>query len=141
MRTEKEEAPAIGGAMAGANENSNFGDKTDTKSKYQKQQRWRERNPLKVWVHFCLKSAIRRGLIEQKPCEVCGEQNTDRHHENYALPMQVRWLCHKHHKADHKRMAGAGNGFLDMLEEDPEEVKIWFKGFLDDLNGKGKADD
>ncbi len=40
----------------------------------------------------------RRGLLKRKPCEVCGTwDNLERHHDDYAKPLQVRWLCRKHH--------------------------------------------
>lgn len=40
----------------------------------------------------------RRGLLERKPCEVCGTlENLERHHDDYSKPLQVRWHCRKHH--------------------------------------------
>lgn len=73
------------------------------KSKYARQARWRSRNPLKVWAHSALQSALRRGLIERKPCEVCGDPNSEGHHDDYQKPMVVRWLCRRHHKAEHAK--------------------------------------
>ena len=70
------------------------------------QAKWREKNPVKRWAHKALESALRRGLLERKPCEVegCGDENTDAHHDDYSRPMAVRWLCRRHHKAEHARM-------------------------------------
>lgn len=45
---------------------------------------------------------IRRGDLVPKPCEVCGDPNVQPHHENYDDPRTVRWLCRKHHRAEHK---------------------------------------
>lgn len=40
----------------------------------------------------------RRGVLKRKPCEVCGGvENLERHHEDYAKPLQVEWLCRTHH--------------------------------------------
>lgn len=63
---------------------------------------WRERNPLKVWAHAALRSALNRGIIEKQPCEVCGAEDSEAHHfSSYQEPLTVRWLCRKHHKATH----------------------------------------
>jgi hypothetical protein len=70
---------------------------------YQAQAKWREKNPLKRWAHVATASALRRGLIARKPCEVCGCEQTDAHHDNYLEPLRVRWLCRRHHKAAHVR--------------------------------------
>ena len=77
-------------------------------SNWQRQARWRSRNPKKVWAHACLQSAIRRGLIERRPCEICGNPQTDGHHDDYDKPMRVRWLCRAHHKALHAKAAAGG---------------------------------
>lgn len=69
--------------------------------KHRRQAAWRERNPLKVWAHASLRSALKRGLITRQPCEVCGAAETDAHHDTYHEPLTVRWLCRKHHKALH----------------------------------------
>ncbi len=41
-------------------------------------------------------------LIPQ-PCEECGNAKTDAHHEDYTKPLEVRWLCRKHHRLLHTR--------------------------------------
>src|SRR3990170_3242747 len=43
----------------------------------------------------------RRGLIEPKPCEVCGEA-AEKHHQDYGKPLDVRWLCRIHHVEHHR---------------------------------------
>lgn len=40
---------------------------------------------------------LKRGLIEKKPCEVCGSEKSEMHHEDYSNPMLVKWLCREHH--------------------------------------------
>ena len=65
------------------------------------QARWRERNQLKVWAHKALASALRRGLVTQQPCEVCGDASSEAHHPDHAKALDVVWLCRKHHRALH----------------------------------------
>jgi len=41
--------------------------------------------------------------LEPSPCEVCGALDVEMHHDNYAKPLAVRWLCKRHHRALHMR--------------------------------------
>lgn len=66
-----------------------------------RQQRWRARNPRAYLAHLSVRNALRLGVIEQQPCEVCGEAKSEAHHPDYDRPLTVRWLCRKHHKALH----------------------------------------
>lgn len=50
---------------------------------------------------------IEAGRLQPKPCEVCGAEKVDGHHDDYSKPLSVRWLCRKHH-AEHHRNAKAG---------------------------------
>lgn len=77
----------------------------EKKRAYPRQQRWREKNPKKTWAHGALRSGIRRGLVEPQPCEICGEEKAEGHHDDYDRPLAVRWLCRRHHKALHARRA------------------------------------
>ena len=47
--------------------------------------------------------AIERGEIEQSPCEVCGDPSAIGHHDDYAKPLEVRWLCKPHHFEWHSK--------------------------------------
>lgn len=53
--------------------------------------------------------AISDGTLVREPCEVCGEKRVDAHHDNYDKPLDVRWLCRKHHRLHHER-----NNSLDL---------------------------
>jgi len=76
---------------------------------YVAQEKWRSTNPQAVWAHSCLRSAIRRGLVTPQPCEECGTERAEAHHPDYDRPMVVRWLCRRHHKAEHRKARrGAG---------------------------------
>lgn len=51
------------------------------------------------------RNALRRGDLVRCSCEVCGSQNAEAHHDDYAKPLEVRWLCRRHHEEQHH---GAG---------------------------------
>lgn len=45
---------------------------------------------------------MRDNNLERQPCEICGEI-AEAHHDDYDKPLEVRWLCTKHHKEWHKQ--------------------------------------
>ena len=47
--------------------------------------------------------ATTSGALVRKPCEVCGEKLVEAHHDDYSKPLEVRWLCKKHHMEHHVR--------------------------------------
>lgn len=47
--------------------------------------------------------AIKAGLIAKKACEVCGEQKSQAHHSDYNKPLEIMWLCKKHHSKWHRK--------------------------------------
>lgn len=44
----------------------------------------------------------RRGKIQKSDCEKCGDPNSEKHHDDYDEPLQVRWLCRACHMAEHE---------------------------------------
>ncbi len=45
---------------------------------------------------------LRRGKITKQPCGVCGaKRHIEMHHEDYDQPLDIIWLCRKHHKEFH----------------------------------------
>lgn len=48
------------------------------------------------------RSYVERGKIPKLPCEVCGSEKSEAHHNDYTKPLEVRWLCLKHHREHHK---------------------------------------
>jgi len=74
------------------------------------QAKWNTSNPKAIWAHAALRSAIKKGLIERGPCEVCGNEHVDGHHDDYDKPMVVRWLCRLHHRHLHARTDDAEGG-------------------------------
>lgn len=43
-----------------------------------------------------------RGKIPQRPCEKCGDPNSQMHHHDYGRPLDVQWLCRTCHIDWHK---------------------------------------
>lgn len=52
--------------------------------------------------------AKREGVLTPQPCEVCGIVDTVAHHDDYRKPLDVRWLCGKHHMRHHADSAKRG---------------------------------
>ena len=46
----------------------------------------------------------RAGRIKRQPCVKCGKKKTHGHHEDYNQPLEVIWLCHKHHCERHSEL-------------------------------------
>lgn len=68
----------------------------------EKTRRYRENHPNKVKAHGMVGYAIKCGNLHPEPCEVCGSTgNVHAHHDDYAKPLNVRWLCPEHHKQWH----------------------------------------
>ena len=53
-------------------------------------------------AHNAVRSAIKMGELKRQPCEVCGNEKSQAHHDDYSKPLDVRWLCQKHHYEHHK---------------------------------------
>lgn len=74
---------------------------------------WAKKNTIKRAAHFVVDAAIERGeLVRPSVCPVCraSEVKIHGHHDDYAFPMSVRWLCSKCHSAWHKENGEAKNG-------------------------------
>jgi hypothetical protein len=62
-------------------------------------------------AHNIVETAIKQGVLSPAPCEVCGKigemrdgrRNVQAHHDDYNKPLDVRWLCQKHHHEWHKQ--------------------------------------
>ncbi|KKL82730.1 hypothetical protein LCGC14_1981810 [marine sediment metagenome] len=46
---------------------------------------------------------LRDKKIKRMPCIVCGSLKSEGHHFNYSKPLEVTWLCFKHHRQIHKQ--------------------------------------
>lgn len=46
--------------------------------------------------------AIANGSLIKGVCERCGDEKVHAHHEDYAKPLDVNWLCPLHHSERHR---------------------------------------
>lgn len=44
---------------------------------------------------------LKIGRLSKKPCSMCGNPEVQAHHEDYSKPLDVIWLCRKHHFSIH----------------------------------------
>ena len=61
----------------------------------------REKFPDETKARLIANHAIRDGKLTKQTCEICGEENTQAHHDDYNYPLEVRWLCVKCHNEWH----------------------------------------
>lgn len=66
--------------------------------------KWRLKNGMvKDNARKILNDAVFYSQIDRGICEVCGgKKNIEGHHKDYQKPLEVVWLCRKHHKDLHK---------------------------------------
>lgn len=50
-----------------------------------------------------LQSAVASGRVERRPCYDCGAVKVEAHHPDYSKPLEVEWLCRRHHVERHPR--------------------------------------
>ena len=61
----------------------------------------KKKHPKKHKSRWMVTSYIKRGILVKKPCEICGEIKSQAHHTDYRKPLEVKWLCFKHHREEH----------------------------------------
>ena len=69
---------------------------------YASENRYRLLNPDKCKARQLLNYAIKIGMIERLPCEVCGGVKSQGHHDDYTKPLEVKWLCPVCHTTLHR---------------------------------------
>lgn len=55
----------------------------------------------KRYAQAVLQNAVTRGRLEKQPCWACGSTKVEAHHWDYARPLDIFWLCRRHHIAAH----------------------------------------
>ncbi len=60
------------------------------------------KHPLRRAAHIAVGNAVRDKKLVKQPCVVCGTLKVEAHHPDYSLPLEVVWLCIKHHKELHR---------------------------------------
>ncbi len=59
-------------------------------------------DPLKEKARQITKYAVKVGHITRRPCEVCSSTKVEVHHPDYNKPLEIMWLCKKHHAEWHR---------------------------------------
>lgn len=58
----------------------------------------RKKYPERYKARTAVNNAVRDGRLIKLPCCVCGNIKSTAHHEDYAKPLEVVWVCLLHHK-------------------------------------------
>ncbi len=66
--------------------------------------RWIVANAIRRKAHNKLAAALKSGKIQSQPCFICGDK-AEAHHPDYSMPLDVTWICPKHHKEAHRQAA------------------------------------
>lgn len=70
-----------------------------------KSERLNNDNKEKYLARRAVENAVRYNKIIKQPCERCGETSrVHAHHENYSKPLDIVWLCPKHHTERHREI-------------------------------------
>jgi len=56
----------------------------------------------KLFARYQVLKALRTNKIQKSPCEVCKVVKVQAHHEDYSKPLEIKWLCKKHHFEKHQ---------------------------------------
>lgn len=57
--------------------------------------------PDKYAARLAVANAVRTGSLIARPCETCGSTKVQAHHDDYSRPLDIRWLCFRHHREAH----------------------------------------
>jgi hypothetical protein len=61
---------------------------------------YRIRNPKQWNAKSLLAYHVKVGNVKPQPCLICGAK-AEAHHPDYDAPLDVVWLCPKHHRQTH----------------------------------------
>lgn len=64
---------------------------------YQRVKKYRIKHPQVDNARIRVYIAIRNKTLRKTPCIECGNTKSEAHHEDYSKPLEVIWLCKKHH--------------------------------------------
>jgi len=68
-------------------------------------------SPERKRANHLANTAIMNGTLKRGPCEVCGARSSDAHHDDYAQPLTIRWLCRSCHRRHHNKFGPGKNAF------------------------------
>jgi hypothetical protein len=68
---------------------------------------WDAGNRHKKAAQTAVNNAKRDGRLHPQPCRECGSPRVQAHHTDYSRPLEVVWLCTRHHADHHKQQRRA----------------------------------
>jgi hypothetical protein len=80
----------------------------DRKKQARRRERGTAEQKLKIAARNEVRKALLRGDLVRQPCERCGKPG-HAHHDDYQRPLDVRWLCRKHHLEEHAQAPEPSN--------------------------------
>lgn len=63
--------------------------------------RWYYKNREKILIKAKVYRITKRRYPRPQACSICGDLNGQPHHPDYSKPLDVIWLCKKHHDQVH----------------------------------------
>ena len=64
---------------------------------YSQEERDKRRKARETFNHY-----VRDKGVKKQPCEMCGKEKVEAHHDDYNKPLEIRWLCFECHRKWHK---------------------------------------
>lgn len=71
------------------------------KKHYDSNRKYLKNNPEKTKSKRAVQYAISSGKLKKESCRVCGNIKVEAHHEDYDFPLNIIWVCRKHHMEIH----------------------------------------
>ena len=94
----------------------------NNKKRYEARDKNRQKNSIKAKAVTIVRDALRKKLLVRQPCEECGAEKAEAHHDDYAKPLEVRWLCRSHHRQHHAKHGEAPNACTVRHWTPPQEA-------------------
>jgi hypothetical protein len=73
---------------------------------YERVKRWNQAHPelaaSRRKIHNKVHRAVKKGKLEKEPCIFCGTKKVEAHHHDYSKPLEVTWVCKRHHALIHR---------------------------------------
>lgn len=60
-----------------------------------------KKHPIKTHCRNTSNRAQAKGNLLPRPCAVCGCAEVQKHHADYSRPLDITWLCDRHHRQVH----------------------------------------
>lgn len=61
-------------------------------------------HPVKDNARKAVRRAVLRGQLQVESCLFCDFEDTQAHHHDYSQPLDVTWLCARHHGLVHRQV-------------------------------------